>query len=219
VVVNTAGGMAGGDRYAIDITVESAARLVVTSAAAEKVYRTHGPDTHVDVTVTVAAGGAVTWIPQETILFDRARLRRTIDVDLAGDASLVLAEAVVFGRSGMGERVVEGLLHDHWRVRRGGRLLYADTVRLDGAIADTLASPAVANGGVAIATVVIVPGDERTADAMRALGAFSGEVGVSAWKGLVAVRMVADNGANLRRDLAAVLRELRGTALPRLWLN
>src|SRR5205085_12621586 len=97
VIVNTAGGMAGGDRFDLDIAVGTDAHLVVTTAAAEKIYRTHGPDTQVGVKLSIAAGGAAAWLPQETILFERARLRRTIDVDLAAGARLLLAEAVVFG--------------------------------------------------------------------------------------------------------------------------
>ena len=99
----------------------------------------------IDVKLRVGAGAQLAWLPQETILFDRARLHRRIDVDLAGDASLLMAEAVVFGRSAMGETVRAGrICIDRWRVRRDGRLVFAETVRLDGAIADKLAKPAVA---------------------------------------------------------------------------
>ena len=220
VIVNTAGGMAGGDRFAVEIAVEPGARLVVTTAAAEKVYRTLEPAATVDVKLAVAAGGSLAWLPQEPILFDRARLRRTIEVDLAADAQLILAEAMVFGRSGMGERVDDGRLLDRWRVRRAGRLLHADAVRLDGAIAAKLAEPAVAKGGVAAATVLVVPGDDAIVAAVRALGEnFRGEVGASAWKGVAVIRLCAADGAALRHDLVAILSAIRGTALPRLWLN
>ena len=127
--------MAGGDRFALDIAVGPGARLVVTTAAAEKVYRTLGPAATVDVRLTVGAGGALAWLPQETILFDRARLRRSIEIDLAEDARLLLAEAIVFGRSGMGEAVDDGRLFDRWRLRRDGRLDPRRSLRLDGAVA------------------------------------------------------------------------------------
>jgi urease accessory protein len=218
VIVNTAGGMAGGDQFEIDVAVESGARLVVTTAAAEKVYRTLGPDTTAGVTIAVADDGALAWLPQETILFDQARLRRTIEVDLAADARLLLAEAVVFGRSGMGETVEHGHFFDRWRIRRGSKLIYAETARLDGAVAQRLAEPAVTNGGVAIATVVLAPGGDAAVAAMRARGdQFHGEVGASAWNGIVVVRLVAANGAALRADLTTVLATIR--PLPRLWLN
>jgi len=220
VIVNTAGGVAGGDRFTLDVTVEPRARLVVTTAAAEKVYRTLAPEATIDVKLNVAAQASLAWLPQETILFDRARLKRTIDIDLAEDARLVLAEAIVFGRAGMGETVDDSFLLDRWRLRRGGRLIHAEAMRLDGAVATRLARPAVAKGGIAVATVLVVPGDEGTAAGVRALGdRLRGEVGVSAWNGLAVVRFCAADGEALRHDLVAVLAAVRGATLPRLWLN
>src|SRR5580700_10073490 len=160
MIVNTAGGMAGGDRLALDFAVGTGARLLVGSAAAEKVYRTLGAETVITAKLDVAAGGEMAWLPQETILFDRARLRRTIEVDLVADARLLLAEAVIFGRSGMGEAVTDAFLLDRWRVRRDGRLLHAETLRLDGNVAAKLAQAAVAKGGVAVASVLLVPGND-----------------------------------------------------------
>ena len=128
-------------------------------------------------------------------------------------------EGIIFGRSGMGETVEEGALTDRWRIRRDGRLIYAETVRLDGAIAAKLGEAAVTRGGVAVATVLIVPGDGATVAAVRSLEAeFVGEVGASAWNGLAAVRLCARDGAALRHDLVHVMTAVRGS-LPRLWTN
>jgi urease accessory protein len=218
VLVNTAGGMAGGDRFAIEIAAEAGARLVVGTAAAEKIYRSTGDATNVSVKLDVAAGATLRWLPQETILFDRARLDRRIDVDMEEGAALLLAEAVVFGRSAMGETVEQGELADRWRIRVGGRLVFAESVRLAGAIARTLAEPASAGAGCAIATVLVVPGTEAHVAAVRAQ-TFSGEVGVSAWNGIAVARLVARDGAVLRRDLGAVLAALDTGPLPKLWLN
>ena len=220
VIFNPAGGLAGGDRLAIDIKVGAGAALTVTTAAAEKVYRSLGPDTSIDVKLEVGAGGALAWVPQETILFDQMRLARTIDVELARGASLLLAEAVVFGRSAMGEAVMSGSCFDRWRVRVDGTLVFAETIRLGGAIAPRLAERAIADGGVAIASVVKIPGDEASVAAVRAIDeSFAGEVGASAWNGIAAARLVAADGAALHRDLVRVLMALGGTPLPRLWLN
>jgi urease accessory protein len=220
VIVNTAGGVAGGDRFALDVTVEPGARLVVTTAAAEKVYRTLEPDATIDVKLAVGATSSLAWLPRETILFNRARLRRTINIDLAEDARLLLAEAIVFGRSGMGEAVDDAGVFDRWHLHRGGRLIHAEAMRLDGAVAAKLAQLAVANGGVAVATVLIVPADEAVAAGIRALDEhFQGEVGVSAWNGFAVVRLCAADGAALRHDLVAVLTAVHDRSLPRLWLN
>jgi urease accessory protein len=168
----------------------------------------------------VGASSSLAWLPQETILFNQARLTRTVDIDLAGDARLLLAEAIVFGRSGMGEAVDEAGVFDRWRLHREGRLIHVEAMRLDGAVAAKLARPAIANGGVAVATVLIVPADEAVADSIRSLDdRFRGEVGVSAWDGLAIVRLCAADGAALRHDLVAVLTAMRAGSLPRLWLN
>jgi urease accessory protein len=220
VLVNTAGGMTGGDRFGIDIHVGAGARLTVTTAAAEKVYRSLGPDTHIGVKLEVGPGAKLAWLPQETILFDQVRLRRTIDVELARDAGLLLVEAAVFGRSAMGERVESGHFFDRWRVRVSGELIFAETVRLDGAIAQRLAQNVIANGGIAVASVLKIPGDEAAVAAVGAMQpAFAGEVGASAWNGLAVARLVAADGAGLRRDLVKVLSAFGAEPLPRLWLN
>ncbi len=219
VIVNTAGGIAGGDRFDLDFELGEGSRLVVTTAAAEKVYRALGPDAEIGVTLSVGADAALTWLPQETILFDRVRLTRHIDIELAESASLLLAESIVFGRSAMGETVRQGRLFDRWRLRRGGRLVFAETVRLEGEIARTLVEPTAADGGAAIATLLIVPGDEGKVAALRAMSeTFAGEVGISAWNGIAVVRLCARDGAALRRDLMTLLATLQ-TTLPRLWLN
>ena len=220
VIVNTAGGMTGGDRFDIDISVGAGARLTATTAAAEKIYRSLGPNTLVGVKLKVGPGGALVWLPQETILFDQVRLERTIEVELARDASLILAEAVVFGRSAMGETVARGHFLDRWRVRVGGALAFAESLRLDGAIARRLAQGAVAAGGVAVASALKVPGDDTGVAAVRAIEqSLAGEVGASAWNGVTLARLIALDGAALRRDLIGVLTALGGTPLPRLWLN
>jgi len=220
VVVNTAGGMAGGDRFDLDIAVGPGAKLTVTTAAAEKIYRSLGPDAEIRVKLDISSSGTLGWLPQETILFDQIRLRRSIEADLAPDASLLLAEGVVFGRAAMGETLAHGHFFDRWRVRRAGVLIFAESLRMDGAIADQLARRAVARGAVAIASVLRVPGDQAAVAAVRAKkNDFAGEVGVSTWNGLALARLVAPDGAALHRDLIAVLTAFGNMPLPRLWLN
>jgi urease accessory protein len=219
VIVNTGGGMTGGDRFSIEMTVAKGASLVAGTAAAEKIYRSTGADAEMDVRLSLEDGARMAWLPQETILFDRARLSRRIDIDLSERASLIMAEAVVFGRAAMGEVMADGAFTDRWRVRRGGKLIYADTARLDGAIAAQLTERAVLNGGIAMATVLVAPGGDAQLEAVRALAEhYVGEVGISAWNGIAVARLCAKDGAALRHDLIAVLAAL-GTPVPRLWLQ
>jgi urease accessory protein len=220
VFVNTAGGIAGGDRFDIDIRAGAGARLTLTTAAAEKVYRATGPAAQLNIALKAEAGARLSWLPQETILFDRARIFRRIDIDLAEDARLLLCEIVVFGRAAMGERMLHGEFVDRWRLRRGGQLAFAETIRLDGDIGAKLAQSAIAKGGVAIGTALIVPGDEAVVERIREVSeTFGGEVGISAWNGFAMARFCAQDAARLRADMMSVLGRASGVPLPRLWLN
>src|SRR5438132_480917 len=220
VFVNTAGGVAGGDRFDIAISAGERARLTLTTAAAEKVYRAQDAPARLDISLKAASGAHLAWLPQETILFDCAKISRRIDIDLAEDASLLLCEIVVLGRAAMGERMQQGEFVDRWRLRRGGKLVFAETVRLDGDIGSKLARPAVAKGGVAIGTALIVPGDEALVERIReAAESFGGEVGISAWNGFAMARFCAQDAAALRTDMMTVLGRASRQALPRLWLN
>jgi urease accessory protein len=220
VLLNTAGGIAGGDRFGVELVLEAGARIVVTTAAAEKIYRSLGPDARFEVAATLADGAELVWLPQECILFDQARLVRTVDVALAPTATLVFAETVVLGRAAMGETVRLGCFADRWRVHRGGRLVFAENFRLEGSIADRLREPAIARGQTAIGTLLMIPGDDAmVARARAAATKFRGEVGISAWNGIALARLAAPDGATLRHDLIVILTALGHGLLPRLWLN
>lgn len=219
VLVNTAGGIAGGDRFSLDIRADAGARLAITSAAAEKIYRSHGPDSRIDVRLSVGGGASLYWMPQETIVFDDARVRRTVAAELAPDAALVLCEIAVFGRTAMGEAISGGLFADRWRVRRAGRLIFADDILLDGAIGATLSARASAAGGVAIATLLIAPGNERHVEAFRALNAHEHvDMAASSWNGIALMRFCSNNSAALRMQVMDALSCCAGGA-PRSWLQ
>jgi urease accessory protein len=219
VLLNTAGGIACGDRLSVAVDAGPDAHVVLTTPAAEKVYLSDGPMAEASVRLTLAAGADLAWLPQETILFDRARFRRHFEADVAADARLVLFDSTVFGRTARGEEVNEGFLEDRWRIRRAGRLVHADTLRLDGPIARMLDRPTIAGGARAMATLIyLAPDAEARLDEARAwLEGSACAAGASAWNGLLAVRLLARDGAEVRRAAIRVLEGLRGEPLPRVW--
>jgi urease accessory protein len=220
VFVNTAGGVAGGDRFEIDIVASEEARLTMTTAAAEKVYRAEGRPAELAISLKVAPSARLAWLPQETILFDGAKVSRRIDIDVAEGGSLLLCEIVVFGRAAMGERLRHGSFVDRWRLRCGGKLAFAETVRLVGDLGELLARPAVAKGAAAVATALMAPGDQALVERLRqGTDGFGGEVGISAWNGFAMARFCAQDAARLRADMVALLSRAGGSPLPRLWLN
>jgi urease accessory protein len=209
ILINTGGGIAGGDRLEIAVEAGEGARVALTSQAAEKIYRSTGPAARIPLRLAARAGARLDWLPQETILFDRARVARTLDADVAADARLTICEAIVFGRTAMDERVRSGTWRDQWRIRRSGRLMFADALTLDGGIDKILARPAVAAGAAAIATLVQVAPDAQTRlDALRAAFGNEIEAGASAFDGILIARLIAPDGFTLRRALLDALTAL-----------
>ncbi|WP_376988297.1 urease accessory protein UreD [Bosea sp. R86505] len=222
VLINTGGGMAGGDAMGVTVDLGPGSEAIVTTQAAEKIYRSQGADTRIETRLTVASGAALAWVPQESILFSGARLNRHLTVDLAADARLVACESVFFGRSAMGESVQRGALRDRWRIRREGRLIFAEDVRLEGAIAQTLGRSAIGAGARAAATVLVAGGDlAGRLEPVRALAGDSQagavELGAGVVSELLVVRLLSPDAQALRRVLVTLLGHLTGRALPRTW--
>lgn len=218
IVLNTGGGIVGGDRVRFEVTL-SAGPVVVTSQAAERAYRSLGPDAEVDVAITLGAGARLDWLPQETIAFSGARLKRRFDVDMAADAHLIMAEMLVFGRKASGETLGDGLLHDAWSIRRDGRPVFAEAMRLDGGIAALLARDAIGAGARASALIVVVaPGAEDWREPVRnALAQASCDCGVSAWNGMLTARFLGTSATQVRAGVIAAVTALRGRHMPRVW--
>ncbi len=220
VLVNTGGGVAGGDSYRIDLALGAGAAVEATTTAAEKIYRSDGPAARIDTTLALEAGARLAWLPQETILFDSARLERTLTIDMADDAELLAVETLVFGRLAMGETRIEARLADSWRLKRGGRLVFADATRLDhaGATLDSLTS---GRGARAVATLLAAgPDIAARIDPLRTAleaGGDAVEAGASAFDGLVVARLLSPSPSQLRAVAIAAIVALSGREPPRLW--
>ncbi|MEJ0098069.1 MAG: urease accessory protein UreD [Bauldia sp.] len=219
MLVNTAGGITGGDHLAYSARAGDGAHGVVTTQAAERIYRRSAGVARIDTTLDVGSNASLDWLPQETILFDRSALARTLTADVHPSGRLLAVEAIVLGRAAMGETAREVVVTDSWRIRRGGTLIFADGLRLDGDAVATMAGGASGNGAAAIATLVLVaPDAEARIDAARAaLADAAGEAGASAWNGMLAARLIAATGQDLRADLMRLIIALRGATMPRVW--
>lgn len=217
VMINSGGGMTGGDRFRWDVDVGDGATAILTTQACEKIYRAEAGQARVAARLTVGAGARLDWLPQETILFDRSALHRTIDADVAADGRLLLAESVVLGRRAMGETVIRTDFHDRWRIRRDGRLLFADDLRLAGDIlALTRSGPLLAGAGAFATLLLVAPDAQAPLDAVRA--AIGPLGGASAFDGRLVCRIAAPDGLALRRALLPALAALSGgRPAPSVW--
>ena len=222
VLLNSAGGVVPGDRLDQVLTLEAGTEASVVSAGAERFYRGLRGDAPAQVrtTLTLGAGATLEWLPQESILFDATALDRTLAIDMEEDARLLAVEALLFGRAAMGEALHRIQLVDRLRIRRAGRLVWQDAVRLSGDAAALMQHPATGGGAAAVAGIVFTA-PEATArlEALRnAMAAAGYDAGVTCRDGVLFARLVARDGAVLRERIAAALAVLRTEPdLPRNW--
>lgn len=218
VLVNISGGLTGGDRCSIGVALDDGAAATVTTQACEKIYRSPADDALVDVALDLKPGAALDWLPQPAILFDRSRLKRRTAVTMAADARLLAVEAVIFGRTAMGEDLRNGSLRDDWSIRRAGKLIHDDRFRAEGEVAALLDRPSVLGGARAMATLrYAAPDGAVRLDEMRGiLASMTCNAAASAWNGMLLVRLIAPDGYTLTNTLVGLLHAFRGGA-PRAW--
>jgi urease accessory protein len=221
ILINTAGGLTGGDRIAWEVEAGPGASIVLTTQACEKLYRSRSGEARADVKLAAAEQSRIAWLPQETIVYDRSCFSRRLEVDLAEGAEALIVEATLFGRRAMGETVSQALFSDRWRVRQSGRLVHAEAFSIGPDLAATLARPAVAGGAVAVATVLLVSHEAETF-LRQAREIIGDEGGLSFWTaggtGKLLARLVAGDGYGLRKRLAPLVGLLNGQAgLPKVW--
>ena len=221
------GGLVGGDRLDIAVTLEDGAQACLIGQAAEKIYRSLGPDCEVETQLRAGAGSWLEYLPQETILFDAARLGRRTQVFLSEAGQFLGGGIIVFGRTARGEKLTQGLLHDAWEIRGAdGRLKWKDALHMDGDLEALLANPATFGGASAYGSLIYA-GDQAAQylTAVREIAPQSPTLrsGATSLRDLLIVRFLGSNTLELRGAFASVWKHLRATAgglppvLPRLW--
>lgn len=218
IVINTSGGVTGGDRLVLEAEVGAGAALGLTTQAAERAYRSRdGVAGSVSTRISVGSGASLHWLPQELILYDGCALDRRLEIDLAPDARLLMVEPVLFGRAAMGERLVSGAFNDRISVTRDNRPLYCDAVNLAGAISAQLAQAPIASGACGMVSLLYVaPEAEHHLPHVRAALPETGGASLLA-PDVLALRLLAEDGFALRRHLLPILDRLSNDTLPVSW--
>ena len=219
VLVNTAGGITGGDRYNYQCEA-AASHVVMTTQAAERAYRSSTDDiASVDVRLAARRRAALHWLPQETILFDGSRLARRIEVDLDISSECLVLESLVFGRHAMGEELQACYFTDHWRIRVEGRLVHAESLSLTDETGAMLAASAGAAGTQMSATLVYVGPrlEQLQADISAVLPSLASRAAISCWQGRLVVRLLAGETMAGKADLSRIIGSIRGQHVPRVW--
>lgn len=225
VALTTSGGLTGGDRIAVGVTVGAGACGSISTQAAEKLYRVLPGDPAISIAtrIEVAAGGRAEWLAQEAIAFDQTGLHRRTEARLYADARLLAVESIVLGRSAMGEKFRTGAINDQWRIWRDGRLVWADGLHLSGDIEGLAALPWGLGDATALATLVYA-GPDALSFLPLARELTEGETsGATLVNGILLLRLLAADAAALRVQVAKALCALRAAAfglpprLPAVW--
>ncbi|WP_246157189.1 urease accessory protein UreD [Sneathiella litorea] len=227
VLINTAGGLTGGDYMAYQISLDEGAALTVSGQAAEKIYRSVGSTTVIDAEINIAKGALLEWLPQETILFEKGRLRRMNSVHLKAGSRLLALEATLFGRTAHGETLRSASLSDGWKIWREGKLVWFDKFVLDGDLHAKAMHPAVLDGAKGMATILIADdyADSYLETAQEAARDCGVRAAVTSRDTLLIIRVLAENGYDLRKALALILTRMRSEIagypvdLPKVWEN
>jgi urease accessory protein len=219
VIINTGGGVAGGDRVRHAVSLSENASATLTTQAAERIYRSQGDLSQLDVLMKLENGTSLSWLPQETILYAQANLVRRFEIDMHPGARLLIVEIVVFGRKEMGETIGQGRYLDRWRVRRDGRLVFAENVRFEGDLDSALRSPAIGNGARITGTILYVAeaAAARLEAVRRALTGAASRIAASTWNGLLCIRCLGTDLDTVRRELSHAIVTLRQEPMPRVW--
>jgi urease accessory protein len=227
VLLTTSGGLTGGDRTRVSVEVGAQAQATITTQAAEKIYRAlpNTGDAVVQVDMRVDGGAWAEWLAQETIVFEGSRLRRLFTADVAASGRLLAVESIVFGRTAMGEYFDTGMLHDGWRIRCGGRLVWADALHLEGDVRKLRAAPFGFGSTAACSTVLYAGADapQQLGEARRLLRECALPCGATSLDGIMLVRIMADDASELRATVMKLIAGIRQAAaslparLPRVW--
>ena len=225
VLVNTSGGVAGGDDLETSVTALSGACITVTTQAAERIYRALDESAHVTTRLYVGNAAKLGWIPQETIVFDRARLSRRTEIEISPGSELLAVESLVLGRRARGEKLLAGAINDTWHVKKSGRLCWADTFRVTDEVFSHLSRQALLWNSTALATLLYFGPDlEKRLELIRAQSvSFDCQCGATLVGGMVVARLAARSSFELRAALRDLLQELgKETApgpfhVPKMW--
>ena len=221
IIVHPPGGIAGGDQLNISASVGEQAWAQLTSPGAAKWYRANGP-AYQQLTLQVAAGATLEWLPQESIVYSGAQAQLETRIELQGDARLCYWDMVALGRPASGERFDSGEFRSRLEIHRDGQLLWHERQRIAGN--DGLLDSPIGLGGQPVFATLLITGDidAELLERCRELpSAVRGDL--TQLPGLLVARCLADQALHARAWLIALWQQLRPALLgreavpPRIW--
>ena len=218
IMINTAGGLTGGDKFSNVIECYGNSCLTVTTQGCERVYKSNdGSNANVENKIVLKNSSRMHWLPQETIVFDQGRIKRELNVSISSEAEALIVEPIIFGRLAMGETELSGYFDDKIEIRVGGKIAFLDKTRLTGNISKILKRPAVAGG--CTATAIIIFKSKMVKSFLKNFKDYLNNYsGVSLiHNNFLVARLIAPTGYELRQMLVPIITEITDKNLPKAW--
>ena len=218
VLLNTSGGITGGDQFDFTIKVENCS-ILATTQTAERLYRSNTKPAKINIMLKATKGATLHWLPQETIVFDGANVDRTIRLDMTSDSTCLLAETIILGRQAMGEEIKDCHFTDQWRLYRDGKLFHAEALRMIGDVKEQIAATAGCNNARLLSTIIYAGKDaEEKKGVIRPwLEKASSCTAASCWDDRLVIRILSPHAQSGRSDINHLLQVIRNQPLPRVW--
>jgi len=224
VVIHPPGGIVGGDTLAIDIDAGPRTHVQLTTPGAAKCYRSGGAFARQRICLRAARGAMLEWLPQETIVFDAARIELELAIELSDDAQFVGWDVICLGRTAAGERFDRGALRQRVTLTRDGVPVFAERAVLHGG-SPLLTSPVGLQGkpvfGTFLAAAPVV--SDAMLESCRRVSAMAGDGAVTRLAGILIGRYLGTSAVAARHYFVELWRTLRPVlasrpaVLPRIW--
>lgn len=228
IIVHPPGGVVGGDQLSIKAGVGARAHAFLTTPGAAKWYQANGKISQQQVTLQVADGAALEWLPQETIFFDQAHVALEHQVELQGDARYIGGEILCFGRTASGETFNSGRISQLTSIRRDGKLLYFEQGALSGGSAAMHSRLGLAD--CTVCATLIVVGKSFSGSFLQQLRELANQVagdqasvGATQMKSVLVLRHLGHSSELARRWMMQAWQLIRPQLLghealvPRIW--
>ncbi len=221
------GGVVGGDCLETRVQLGAGAQVLLTTPAAQKLYRSQGARAEISNLLQVGHGARLEWLPSEMLAFSAAQVLATTRVLLAPNAAFLGWDIACYGMPARGETFDAGRVVSRFEIFRGETPLSIESFDLgrgellDGAFA--------LRGQPVVANLYAVPAEGKiTAELVdrvrEALGEpAQGLCSATSLQDLLVVRALGPNVEGVRASLVRAWQVLRPVIVareaiaPRIW--
>jgi urease accessory protein len=175
IILHPPGGIAGGDSLSLEAKLGAGSAALLTTPGAGKWYKSAGATAHVSQRFDIGSGAVLEWLPQPSIVFDRAKADARTQVFLDSDAVYLGWDMTCMGRTASGEHFNAGELRQRTEVWQQGRRLWCEYARLAGG--DSMLTSMAGMAACTVSATLIAAGKDIQKDLLAQCRSIATEAG------------------------------------------